>query len=91
MDPLKIFIHLNEETGEIAKELKKTWSKNYEAFDRVKLAAELADVQVCICALANQFDIDIESAVEEKFIKADGKRKWKTAIEKKGDSHELLS
>ncbi len=79
MDPLKIFIHLNEEVGEIAKELKKTWSKNYEAFDRQKLAAELADVQVCVCALANQFDIDIETAVEEKFIKADSKREWKTA------------
>jgi len=83
MDPLKIFILLNEEIGEVAQELKKSWSKNYDGLDPVKLEEELADVQVCLCAFANQFNIDLEEAVEKKFVKADSKREWKTAASPK--------
>lgn len=78
MDPLKIFTLLNEEIGEVAKELKKGWSRNYDGLDRDKLTEELADVQVCLCALANQYEINLEEAVEEKFVKKDAKRTWKT-------------
>jgi NTP pyrophosphatase (non-canonical NTP hydrolase) len=32
MDPLRIFTLLNEEIGEVARELKRTWSLNYDPF-----------------------------------------------------------
>jgi NTP pyrophosphatase (non-canonical NTP hydrolase) len=79
MEPLKIFTLLNEEIGEVASELKRTWSKNYDSFSKVRLAEEIADVQVCLFALAGQFDIDIEQAVCDKFIDKDSKRTWKSA------------
>ncbi|MFW6016777.1 MAG: MazG nucleotide pyrophosphohydrolase domain-containing protein [bacterium] len=82
MEPIKIFTLLNEEIGEIAAELKKDWSINYDNLDKDKLAEEIADVQVCLIALANQYDIDIDSAVIDKFFEKDSKRMWKSAIKK---------
>ena len=79
MEPLKIFTLLNEEIGEVAAELKRQWSKNYEGFSVEKLAEEIADVQVCLCALANQYNIDIETAVNKKFVDSDSERIWKTS------------
>ena len=69
-DPLKIFILLNEEVGEMAAEIKKTWSKNYDEFDVDKLEEEIADSFVLLSALANSFDIDLETAIE-KYTKRD--------------------
>ncbi len=80
MEPHKIFILLNEEIGEIAKELKKNWSRNYESSSKERLEEELADAFVCLCALANQYNIDLETAVKKKFVEADSKREWKTKI-----------
>ena len=80
-DPLKIHVLLSEEVGEIAGELKKLWSKNYAAFESEKLSEEIADVFCLLAALANEFDIDIEEAVEAKFFKADESRAWKTAVQ----------
>lgn len=82
MDPIRIFTLLNEEVGEVAKELKKTWSVNYDGLEKEKLADELADVQVLLFALATQFDIDLKMAVEKKFVEADSKRVWKSAVKK---------
>lgn len=79
MDPLRIFILLNEEVGEVARELKRTWSPNYEAFSKADLADELADVLVCLLALANQFDIDLEKVFIEKLVTKDSQREWKSA------------
>lgn len=79
MDPIRIFTLLNEEIGEVAKELKKTWSVNYDGLEKDKLADELADVQVLLFALATNFDIDLKTAVEKKFIESDSKRVWKSA------------
>ncbi|TCS38968.1 hypothetical protein [Reinekea marinisedimentorum] len=78
-DPLKIQILLTEEVGEISAELKRLWSKNYEAFSKERIANEIADTFVLLTALANEFEIDLESAVEAKFFQADSKRKWATA------------
>mgnify|MGYP000592657262 CR=1 FL=1 len=80
-DPLKIHILLTEEVGEIAAELKRTWSKNYSEFSRDKLGEEVADVFCLLAALANEFGIDIERAVEEKFFEADESRTWKSAVQ----------
>jgi NTP pyrophosphatase (non-canonical NTP hydrolase) len=79
MDPVRIFALLTEEIGEVAGELKRTWSPNYEAFSREGLGDELVDVLVCLLALANQFDVDIEAALRKKFLDKDGQRTWKSA------------
>jgi NTP pyrophosphatase (non-canonical NTP hydrolase) len=79
MEPLKIFAMLNEEVGEVATELKRTWSPNYDDFTQEALADELADVLVCVLALANQFDIDLEQALVSKLVKKDSQREWKSA------------
>jgi len=78
-DPLKIQIMLTEEVGEISAELKRLWSKNYDPFSKERVANEIADTFVLLTALASEFDIDLESAVETKFFKADSKRKWASA------------
>ena len=80
-DPVKIHVLLSEEIGEIASEIKRLWSKNYDDFSRDRLQEEIADVFVLLSALATQFDIDIEEAVVEKFFQKDSTREWKSAIE----------
>ncbi|MCP4140058.1 MAG: hypothetical protein GY755_07175 [Chloroflexi bacterium] len=77
-DPLKIHMLLTEEVGEIAAELKKLWSKNYDGFDKNKLAEELSDTFCLLAAMANECEIDLEKAVQDKFFEKDGKRAWKT-------------
>ena len=78
-DPLKIQIMLTEEVGEIAAELKRLWSENYDDFSKDRMANEIADTFVLLSALASEFEIDIASAVEAKFFKADSNRKWASA------------
>lgn len=75
-DPLRVYALLNEEVGEVARELKKAWSPNYGAQDRQTLAEELADCFVALCALASAHDIDLSEAVETKFFDKDGGREW---------------
>jgi NTP pyrophosphatase (non-canonical NTP hydrolase) len=79
MDPLRIFVLLDEEVGEIARELERTWSPNYDPFSKQDLEDEIADVLVCLLALANQFEIDVEKALTEKLLYKDSQRKWKSA------------
>ena len=64
-DPLRLLTLLTEEMGEIARELKKTWSPNYEAFDVDRLALE--------------FGVDLESSVRGKFFGTDADRSWRSA------------
>ncbi len=78
-DPLKIHILLSEEIGEVAAELKRTWSKNYDTFSRERLADELADSFVLIAALATAFDIDLNDALEKKFFEKDAQRAWRSS------------
>jgi NTP pyrophosphatase (non-canonical NTP hydrolase) len=78
-DPLQMFLLLSEEIGEIAGELKRTWSLNYAGFDREALADEVCDAFVMLVALADHYGIDVATAVESKFFGKDGQREWKTA------------
>lgn len=80
-DPVQMLTLLVEEVGEVASELKKTWSPNYPELTVDDLADELADVFTLVSALASRFDIDLEAAVVRKFIEADGNRTWNTASE----------
>jgi NTP pyrophosphatase (non-canonical NTP hydrolase) len=84
-DPLRVFALLTEEIGEVAGELKRTWSKNYPDFDRQDLANEISDVAVLLFALADTFEIDVADAVERKFFGSDAERSWATAISENGD------
>ena len=79
MEPLRIFTLLTEEIGEIAGELKRTWSPNYEPFSNKDLEDEIADVLVCLLALANQFEINVEKALTKKLLYKDSQRSWKSA------------
>ena len=80
-DPVRLLTLLVEEVGEVAGELKKTWSANYPDPVIEDIANEVADVAVLVCALATRFDIDLEDAIQRKFIDADSKRAWATARE----------
>ena len=82
MHPIRIFTLLTEEIGEVARELKRTWSPNYDAFSKEDLEEEMADVLVCLLALANQFEINLEQALIDKVDK-DSQRDWKSAKMKK--------
>ena len=78
-DPVKLAVLLTEEVGEIASELKRLWSKNYDEFSAGRLKEEIADAFVILTALADQFDIDIEEAIEGKFFDKDAQREWKSS------------
>ncbi len=80
-EPLRLFTLLSEEVGEVAAELKKTWSANYGDLSVDELANELADAFVLLSAIASKFDIDLEAAVESKFFTADAERDWVTAAD----------
>ncbi len=78
-DPLKLLALLTEEVGEVASEMKGSWSPNYREFSRDRLKEEIADVFVILTALASRYDIDLEQAVAEKFLEKDASRHWSTA------------
>ena len=78
-EPLEVFTLLQEEVGEIAGELKKTWSPNYDAFDPEKLGEEIADCLGLLAALADRFGIDLEEALERKFFEKDSGREWRSS------------
>ena len=78
-DPVKLGVLLSEEVGEIASELKRLWSVNYDEFSADRLKEEIADAFVILAALADQFEIDIEEAVEGKFFGKDAQREWKSS------------
>lgn len=78
-DPVRLVVLLAGEVGEIAREVRKIWSANYDAFDSDRLAPELADAFVLITALASEAGIDLETAVENKFFGDDARRQWRSA------------
>jgi NTP pyrophosphatase (non-canonical NTP hydrolase) len=90
-ESLRIFMLLNEEIGEVARELKKAWSPNYGAQDQHKLAEELADCLVVLCALASAHEIDLEAAVNAKFFEKDSERQWSSAAQWPPDYADRLS
>ena len=78
-EPLKLLVLLTEEVGEVAAEMKRSWSPNYRDFNRDQFKEEIADVFVVLTALASSFDVDLEQAVTEKFLEKDASRHWRTA------------
>lgn len=78
-DPARLLTLIVEELGEVARELKRTWSPNYGALNVGCLAPELADTFVLLCALASEFDIDLETEIRRKFFGADVDREWRSA------------
>jgi NTP pyrophosphatase (non-canonical NTP hydrolase) len=80
-DPAQLICLLTEEVGEVAAEIKKTWSPNYADLVTQDLSDELADTFVVLSALASRFEIDLEEAVRSKFLESDGNREWATAVD----------
>jgi NTP pyrophosphatase (non-canonical NTP hydrolase) len=78
-DPVRLVVLLAEEVGEIAREVKKTWSPNDEAFEADGLALRLADAFVLLAALASEAGIDLGAAAEDKFFGDDAGRNWPSA------------
>ena len=78
-DPVRLLCLLVEEVGEVAAEVKKTWSDNYPDIQLEELGDELADVFVLLSALASSFGLDLDASVRSKFFGADSERDWATA------------
>ena len=55
------WLHFSEEIGELARALARN-------DDRANLAEEFADVFAWLCTLANINDVDLASAVSEKYL-----------------------
>lgn len=80
-DPVRLLCLLVEEVGEVATEIKKTWSPNYPDLRKEDLQNEVADAFVLLSALASSFDIDLGYAVATKFFAADAQRDWATELD----------
>jgi NTP pyrophosphatase (non-canonical NTP hydrolase) len=78
-DPLEIFLLFSEEIGELAKAIRNRMKLYHEEGKQLKedeLEDEFADVFSYLLDLANQFDIDLETAFRNKEEK-NAKRVWK--------------
>jgi NTP pyrophosphatase (non-canonical NTP hydrolase) len=76
-DPERVLLLLVEEVGEVAQQLKRTWSPNYDSFSKDAIAEELADVLFVLLGLAELLDINLAEAMKKKTAQ-DGERKWKS-------------
>ncbi len=79
-DPERALILLVEEVGEVAQQLKRLWSPNYDTFSNNAIAEELADVLFVLLGLSDLLKIDIAEALKKK-TSSDSNRIWKS-IEK---------
>ena len=77
LDPERVTLLLVEEVGEIARQLKRTWSPNYESYSPDAMAEELADVLFVLLGLSDVLNIDIGDALKRKTA-SDHKREWKS-------------
>jgi NTP pyrophosphatase (non-canonical NTP hydrolase) len=78
-DPLEIFLLFSEEIGELAKAIRnrmKIYHEEGKQFKEDELEDEFADVFSYLLDLANQFNIDLETAFRKKEEK-NSKRMWK--------------
>jgi NTP pyrophosphatase (non-canonical NTP hydrolase) len=64
-DANELFVLLNEEVGEVAKEIRRTWKNGVDA-NRDALASELADVLFYLADIANVHGIDLAKACRDK-------------------------
>ncbi|MDD3190685.1 MAG: MazG nucleotide pyrophosphohydrolase domain-containing protein [Candidatus Pacebacteria bacterium] len=64
-DPQLAFAQLIEEIGELAVDINRPALRN-QALDEESLKQDFADIFLLLSALANIYDIDIETAMQEK-------------------------
>jgi len=79
-DPERALILLVEEVGEVAQQLKRSWSPNYDTFSNNAIAEELADVLFVLLGLSDLLNIDLAEGLKKKTA-SDSTRTWKS-IEK---------
>ena len=78
-DPLEIFLLFSEEIGELAKAIRNRMNLYHEEGKQIKkdeLEDEFADVFSYLLDLANQFNINLETAFRNK-EKKNSKRIWR--------------
>jgi NTP pyrophosphatase (non-canonical NTP hydrolase) len=68
-NPNSMFLSLTEEVGEVARELSKKQENYREDFNREQLAEELADVINRTLIIAEDNNIDMDTAFQNKLIK----------------------
>lgn len=67
---------LGEEVGELFKAVRKRENMRIDAQSKVgSIEEELADILIYVCAVANRFDIDLETALRDK-EEVNKKRIW---------------
>lgn len=67
---------LGEEVGELFKAVRKAEGIKIDPASRVgELGAELADIFIYLCAIANRYDIELEAAFRAK-EETNKKRNW---------------
>jgi len=74
-DKHTVFPHLVEEIGELAREYHNSINNWRDNFDKEKFSKELSDVLSQLLILARDFDVDIETAFEEKI------KEWRKRFE----------
>ncbi len=67
-DPDEIFALFVEEVGEVAKELRRSWTRGRPAVAEAA-GEELADTFMYLLDLANAFGVDLEASVRRKIEK----------------------
>ena len=76
-DPSKKLIMLMEESGELAKAVRKVSGLKFtDTTEQTNLKEELADVQIVLLGLASLLEVDMFEAVIDKEFK-NRKRGWK--------------
>lgn len=68
----KTFMWLVEEVGELATALHKAAGEGGNTSGDSDPAGEMADIIAWLCTLANIHDIDLETAIREKYFKGGG-------------------
>lgn len=74
-DPERVLLLLVEEVGELAQQLKRSWSPNYGELQHEAMADEVADILFVTLGLATTLGIDASNALANK-IEKDSKRIW---------------
>ncbi len=76
-DPERVLILLMEEIGEVAQQMKRAWSPNYEGLSEEAIGEELADVLFVLLGLCDLLGIDLADALKAKTGR-DALRRWKS-------------
>lgn len=75
--PLEVMAAITEEVGELAREVNNRYGPRTKKStqDTADISKEIADIIFNLCCMANQHDIDLDSAWQKKMDKQHGRDK----------------